>query len=133
MHENETFGQWLRKERRRAGCTQVDIARLLGCSSRSVSQWERGKQIPASYGQEWIKAHLPSRIHGNAHRGRRIHRPSNRNRVDSLEGEKGGKLDSAEQRSPKPMVVGSIPTPPDSTAFNAPDLESREINLKFGI
>ena len=46
----------MRRERRRRGWTQEEVARQIGCGSKTVGRWERGKAAPGLYyGQKLIK------------------------------------------------------------------------------
>lgn len=40
------FAARLRAARRRAGLTQVEVARLVGYDANTVARWERGERVP---------------------------------------------------------------------------------------
>ena len=148
----QEFGPWLKAARKRAGCTQVYIAKILGVSSRSISQWERGKQTPAAYAQDWIRAHLESRIRSTGRRSVSRHSVSGRDAVvaDGLDGERSAKC--AEERNSTDRLgtphdkigeasmfaADSSPSTPVANGTEpglfAPDPDIREErDLKFGM
>ena len=132
--DSSTFGPWLRSERKRAGYTQRDIASLLGVSSRSISQWERGKQSPASYAQDWIRAHLGARLKGklllrlpnrSGNRHDRVPRPTRRSHspIAQTEIEEGGLAAMKGSGAESASSLAPAPGPPPPIA---------ERDLKFG-
>lgn len=50
------FGAWLRGERRRANLTQVELARLVGCSHRSIQAWESALNLPGAQNRRRLLA-----------------------------------------------------------------------------
>jgi transcriptional regulator with XRE-family HTH domain len=48
MIEQTPLSKAIRSARRRAGLSQVELARLLGVRQSSVSQWERGSTKPST-------------------------------------------------------------------------------------
>ncbi|HEX9339260.1 MAG TPA: tetratricopeptide repeat protein [Pseudonocardiaceae bacterium] len=81
MDDRQAFGDWLRRERRRAGLTQEDLAERSGLSVRAISDLERGrtrKPYPSSVqllttalglpadAAEWVARQRIDRIGGAA-------------------------------------------------------------------
>lgn len=52
------FKNQLRNLRTKAGLTQAQLAKILGCSPPRVSEWERGVRTPKPLTQEAIIAKL---------------------------------------------------------------------------
>jgi transcriptional regulator with XRE-family HTH domain len=48
MSEQSYLSEAIRSARKRAGLSQVELARLLGVQQSSVSQWERGSTKPST-------------------------------------------------------------------------------------
>jgi transcriptional regulator with XRE-family HTH domain len=46
MTAQTEFGERVRRARRNAGYTQRSVANQLGCSSRTIGDWERGYHTP---------------------------------------------------------------------------------------
>jgi transcriptional regulator with XRE-family HTH domain len=53
MEHHESWSQKLRRERKRRGWTQEEVAREIGCDSKTVGRWERGQTFPDLY--HWQK------------------------------------------------------------------------------
>lgn len=52
------FKNQLRQLREKAGLTQAQLAKILGCSPPRISEWERGVRTPKPLTQEAIVAKL---------------------------------------------------------------------------
>ena len=52
------FKYQLRQLREKAGLTQAQLAKILGCSPPRISEWERGVRTPKPLTQEGIVAKL---------------------------------------------------------------------------
>lgn len=48
MSEQSYLSEAIRSARRRAGLSQVELAKLLGVRQSSISQWERGSTKPST-------------------------------------------------------------------------------------
>jgi transcriptional regulator with XRE-family HTH domain len=48
MSEQNYLSEAIRSARRRAGLSQVELAKLLGVRQSSISQWERGSTKPST-------------------------------------------------------------------------------------
>ncbi len=52
MGKSITLHQRLRRERKLRGWTQEEVARKIGCDSKTVGRWERGEVFPSLYYQQ---------------------------------------------------------------------------------
>jgi WD40 repeat protein/transcriptional regulator with XRE-family HTH domain len=49
LNNHHSFHEYLRLERGRRGWTQADLAEKVGCSTKTVSRWEKGEILPRPY------------------------------------------------------------------------------------
>ena len=50
---NETLGGKMRRARKKAGLTQVELAEKLGVDRRTLIRWERNEQTPSQEALKW--------------------------------------------------------------------------------